>query len=113
MARSRFIADVNNYGTWSLWWVDDHGEAGGALGDIEFRKEPQNKDDKEIWRACNAAKPFVETRSKAYGYEFATKTHCMAARRAADAAIRNTPVEEWEARALAAGWKPPKGWRKA
>lgn len=114
MARSEFIVEDRISGTWGLFWIGEDGEPGMAVGDIQFRKEPNDADKHKIWRVNNAAKVFSngEHDSLDRGYEFDTKTAALKAQRAANVALKNGPLEEWEAKALAAGWKPPKGWKK-
>jgi len=114
VARSEFIVEERRNGTWGLFWLTQDGDLGMAVGDIQFSNEPRDADDHEIWRVNNAAKVFANDERDYLdrGYEFDTKTAALKAQRAANAALKNGPLEEWEAKALAAGWKPPKGWKK-
>ena len=117
MARSNFVRERNDDDTWSLHWVLED-DLGGILGDLHSGTtedvEPSDvgSEDHECWRAAMAASPFAKERRKYHGFVFKDEKTCKAAQQAADAAIRNKPIEEWEAKALAAGWKPPKGWKK-
>lgn len=113
MARSELVVEERNTGMWGLFWLTEDGDLGMAVGDIQFRNEPKNADDHKIWRVDKAAKVFAngERDQRDRGYEFNTKTHALKALRAANAALKKGPLEEWEAKALAAGWKPPKGWK--
>jgi hypothetical protein len=53
---------------------------------------------------------FKQTRRRdGEGWSWPTKALADTAKKAILAAMKNRPLEDWEQKALAAGWKPPKG----
>jgi len=73
-------------------------------------------DDLETWAAEHALAPLKHERQGEGCFEFESYASARAALALARAAVRaaqaDVTLEEWEKKALAAGWKPPRGWKK-
>lgn len=102
------------------WELEEEQDLGRSIGDGYDPDEPEpnretNEEDWENWAAERAALPFRDPGARhVYGFEFAT----TATAKAALAAIKirwtaKRPLFEWEQKAIAANWKPPKGWTGA
>lgn len=92
------------------WYLADDGDIGALLGDTH----PHNgTDEHDI--ASRAAHEASEGTIESSGYFWETKAQATTALRAANAALKvarsKIPLPEWAKRALAAGWKMPKGWK--
>lgn len=85
-----------------FWWLAEEQDLGAELGDGH-----EEGDDKHAV-ATRAAKttPGVEKDSRSYYWE--SRSAASAALQIANAALKNKPLADWERKALAAGWKPPK-----
>jgi hypothetical protein len=97
------------------WYFPDEGEFGAYLGDTVTSKKP-NPDDQDEWENWIATQSvreaFPDVHRGLRGFEFETRKEAQAAMRIAKAAMKqNKLMPEWATKALAAGWKPPKGWR--
>lgn len=96
----------------SISWFGDEGE-GATLGD-GHPHDPKSQDEHDIASraAYDAATPCEVAHS---GYKWATTSEATKALRAANAALKvaqsKVSVPGWAQKALAAGWKMPKGWK--
>lgn len=102
------------------WQLDSDEDLGGSIGDgyDPNELEPERGVDEEAWMtwaAERAALPFIDSGARHnYGFQFAS----VAKAKSALAAIKlgwatKRPLLDWEQKAIAANWKPPKGWTGA
>lgn len=115
-----------------LAWADDDGEAGAYVGQdamtlpekmeaqLAKAKAERRLDDIEYWTVEIAARnPNLPATARRLGYVCDSRSavnrfaaHLRAAVKAARAEFKTgRPPEDWETKARAAGWKPPKGWK--
>lgn len=102
---------IENEYSYRICWVVD-GEEGALLGDY-LRHSTDIKEDDEHRIVTEAARfhggeidnlgLFWESRARA-------QKALVSARAALKAARSSKPYPEWAVKALAAGWKAPKGW---
>lgn len=121
MADKLVVDDSGLRGAIRLTWVlEEEDDLGGSIGDGYDPKDPEpdrgvDVEAWESWAAERAALPFRDPDARhEYGFEFATTAKAKAALAAIK--IRWTakrPLYEWEQKAIAANWKPPKGWTGA
>lgn len=117
-------------GVWAIAWEDDEGYEGLYVGDlsgdeadIALQKRALQEADEEL-RAdirsnleCAVVQQAVRELSKTFVdgnvFLFETQSSATAALRVAKTALKNidVPMPSWATQALAAGWKPPKGWK--
>lgn len=102
---------------WSIIWVID-GDIGGTLGEDIYTDQQLAKAKFDDWEHIAATIAVSKTegveRLGSHGYYWETKGDAMKALRAAKAAIKDKskkPWPEWATKAVANGWKPPKGWK--
>lgn len=102
------------HGEFGISWFDEDGE-GLAIGEGQIWKEPvRDSDDWEVWAAENAASTIPRERRESTGAFVWSRANSGLAMKAIKAALKvKRPLLEWEQKALAAGWKPPKGWTGA
>ena len=92
-------------------------DTGGVLGQDPSDGEGSCPDDKdqdawEHWVASKAIRSCKEVQRDPYGFYFESEALAKKALRVAKAALKaDKPIPEWAEKALAAGWKPPKGWK--
>ncbi len=112
----KLIVDEHRHGYRVVWQLDDDEFGiGAALGETApgtpFRDQSPPTDPNELAmflceRAAEACSPDGRD---TYGFWWESKTKADAARKAANAAMKHRSLEDWEQKALAAGWTPPKG----
>ena len=93
-------------------------DMGAALGDdLALMEEPLDltNEHQVATRAVVGTGEQTDSRDYGNGFYWASRSAAAKALTLANAAIKaakfNRPLEDWEQKALAAGWKPPKGWR--
>lgn len=95
-----------------VWCEDD--DTGGFLGQSKTDGKgapPEGREDWEHWAASRAVTPLAQGQDLD-GFFWATERGAIAARAVANTAIRqDRELPEWARTALAAGWKPPRGWK--
>jgi hypothetical protein len=108
---------VDYIGEWRIAWVFED-DVGGLLGQSRedgLGPAPSGIDDWEQWAACKAildAYPDVERDRESFIWS--TESSAKKALRIAKASLKGgqeKPMPEWALKALANGWKPPKGWK--
>lgn len=100
------------------WLLADDGEVGGVLGQDPqdgTGAEPKDAADWEHWAASKAVRAMEPKPERdSFGFCWESRRAAHAARRIAKAAIKRgraaKPLPDWAQKALAAGWKAPKGW---
>ena len=110
MVSDAYRSDGDSY----LAWFCD-GEEGGIIGDDPKSgtgPEPTDRDDWETWIAAKLARESGAERDSR-GFHWPSAKAAAAVLRLIKAAWKNrtTPLPDWAQKALAAGWKPPKGWK--
>jgi hypothetical protein len=107
----RLIVD-GEHTTWRIaWFLADEGDIGAVLGEGPIGHDIPSTDD-ENW--SHRVATLVVSSSPGCqrdhgGFYFETRLLAQAAMKAANATIKNKPLADFEKKALAAGWKPPKG----
>lgn len=104
---------------YGLAWFDEDGEGlrFGECSEVEdAAAAPKERDLAEHWHAYRAALTVGDCSKIARGtLQWESQSRVVAARAAARAAVKlataKVPWPEWAKQALAAGWKPPKGWK--
>jgi hypothetical protein len=105
-------------GNWRIVWEFED-DTGGMLGqDKEDGKgePPKDPDSWEHWAASKAildAFPGVERDQNGFFWptERAAKKALQAVKAVLKANVPERPMPDWALKALANGWKPPKGWK--
>lgn len=100
------------------WFIPEDGEFGAYVGDRDLSEEMgsgTDEDKKSMWEVMTAdaaAKPF-SCGKNSYGYEFENEKQAKLALLAANTSLLTggAPMPEWATKAMAAGWKPPHGWK--
>jgi len=119
MARTSKLGLFDESKGFRIRWIDpEDGEEGGAVGDArdEYKKAPDPNKDRDAWEVY-----IVETALKDLdpkpefdleGYFWDNKREAHAAFRIAKAALeQEKPMPDWAKKAVAEGWKPPRGWK--
>jgi|GEM_PF-4233254 len=101
---------------YALQWIvdDDDGAYVGQSADMSEEVSRKSRDDRETYLAEQAAKSSKAEAEIVGGiYVWESYRAADAVRKAAMLAIKTDAAEmpEWATKALAAGWKPPKGWK--
>ena len=99
------------------WWFSEEGEFGASLGDqpTTWDSEPSYAEDPEGWE-CYIAEKTVEQSLSAdrdsNGFYWERAVDARKVLRAIKTVFRvKRPLPDWAHKALAANWKPPKGWK--
>lgn len=114
--KDRLVIERNQDQTYTIdWYIPDECEMGGRLGQDknDGRGEPpKDREDYEHWLASKVAAQSTGVRRNRYGFFWDSRREVDAAMRQIKEALRqDRPLPEWAKKALAEGWKPPKGWR--
>jgi hypothetical protein len=88
------------------WWISEDQEIGGTLG--EGPLDMSN----ETGIASQAIKETISGRDE-FGFYWESKAAAKRALAVANAAIKSIerPLPDWAVKAIASGWKQPKGWK--
>lgn len=112
---SRLTVEYDQYKyLYFLAWSDEDG-LGLYVESTEHLNVPEPK-EREVWECWIAAKvasesPNVITHRESPTYFWGEESQAIAARKQANAAIKaGRGLPDWAKQAIAAGWKPPKGW---
>ncbi len=115
---SYLVIDIQDGAHRLAWYLPEEADVGAYVGERQLNDAPGETDEErkarwEIMTADAAAKPFSCGVSSSYGYEFETRKQAQLALLAANESLLNggAPMPQWATAALAAGWKPPKGWK--
>ena len=110
----------DNYSVWRICWIVDY-DQGMTLGEDNVqqtlskgRSDVDNGDD-EHYLATRSVHTSYNVKHDNDGFFWQNKKDVMAALKLAKLAIKNKNENEddwpdWAKKALAKGWKPPKGW---
>lgn len=111
MAKDRLVISEGRNGYVIQWYLADIQDVGASLGDgpIPASDPPPEHEDWEIIVAARAAGNASPDGRDRDGFFWESKAKARAALVSANAALKNKPLVDWEVKALAAGWKPPKG----
>jgi hypothetical protein len=99
------------------WYLPEDGDVGGVIGDIQFTEAALIAMTGE-YRECavahlSAMKTLGVIRDRD-GFWWESESAAKAALRIVKAALKadgGAPMPDWANKALAAGWKMPKGWK--
>ena len=100
---------------WSLWWVCD-GDTAEAIGDLDDTQcVGMAYRDIIIAERIAAQSPGATRNAPHEAWVWPDRKAAAAVRQAIVAAVNakkaETPLPDWAQKALAAGWKAPKGWK--
>jgi hypothetical protein len=102
--------DYNFY----LAWADEDG-TGAFLGQDQSDgtgEAPEDRDAYEHWLACKMCRDMEAEWDRRWGFHWESESGAKKARAAINTALKQgRDLPEWAKTALAAGWKPPKGWK--
>ncbi len=116
--KDKLVVDFRNGRYRVVWWIASENDFGGTVGegitDVPAPNpcDEQFQEEWEVWTANQAAakSPGVEKNNGGYFWE--TESQAKAALRLCKAALKQErPLPDWAVKALAAGWKAPKGWK--
>lgn len=106
---------------WRISWevvVDGSYDIGATLGEgspEDWEGDPPKSDEREEWEHWAAQKAASTSRGverDGNGFFWESEKDARAAMRIVkEACKQERPMPEWATKALAAGWKPPKGWK--
>lgn len=97
------------------YYFEEDSDFGAFLGESSTDgkdKAPKKPEEWEHWRA-NKVCVDLQAEQDNRGFYWHTKAKATAALRQIKEALKHAdkPLPEWAEKALAAGWKPPKGWK--
>lgn len=99
------------------WYIPEDEDVGGSLGDMEYSESQlatSTSEDRDCIVAYLAAKSTEGAHRDTMGLFWETEAKARAALRVVKAALKadgGPPMPEWALKAIAEGWKAPKGWR--
>lgn len=99
------------------WYIPEDEDIGGSLGDEQYTEDDLTKvdaSDVDCVVAYLAASKLDTVQRDHSGFYWETRSQAVAALRIVKAAIAagvDRQMPDWAQKALAAGWKAPKGWR--
>jgi hypothetical protein len=99
---------------WEVHLDDDEIDLGGCLGDDATRETPEPPTDREGYETWLAEKLARESGAERDVIGFYWETEAKAKKvlsQIREGWKQDRPLPEWARTALAAGWKPPKGWK--
>jgi len=108
--------DERNYKYRLSWYLPEDDDIGGSLGDPEYTEadlKTADADDVDSVIAYLAVSKMGVPKDY-NGFYWETRSQAQSALRIAKAAIAagvDRPMPDWATKALAAGWKAPKGWK--
>jgi hypothetical protein len=107
--RDRLVVEEDR-GVWRVqWWIASGGDMGAVLGQEDVVPAVTSKPGSDDWdheTATVAAHASTGCQKDHTGFFWESQ---KLARAAANAAIKNRPLADWERKALESGWKPPNG----
>lgn len=101
---------------WRIVWELEDGDIGADLNPADCKgKAPSSDEERGNWEhhvACETAGTTPEVLKDDRGFYWETEAQARRALRIIKEALKqDRPMPEWAKTALAAGWKPPKGWK--
>lgn len=102
---------------WRLsWYIPEDEDLGGSLGEFDYTElQKLDPDDHDGLAAYRAVEAIEGVEKDSGGFYWDSRGKALAALRIAKAAIKagadSRPLPDWATKALAAGWKAPKGWK--
>lgn len=110
---SKLVVVEEHYRYYIQWEEDD--DMGGYLcqsADDGHGDPPKDRDEWEHWAASKAVRATEGFARNSTGGYWETENQARSALRVAKEALKQPrELPAWAKQALAAGWKPPKGWR--
>lgn len=120
MSKARLVVDDSHARNWRYrltWYLPDDGDMGASVGDHVYKDgdlKTLGPEDVDCAIAYFAAKKTDGVERDHNGFFWESKAMASNALRVVKAAIAagvERPMPEWAATAIAAGFKPPKGWK--
>ena len=108
MSKDRLVVHEDRHGYRIVWFLADEQDHGATLGEGWSRCDDDDPyGDHGI--ATRAAKKTLGVERDERGFYWESRSVAQTALKVIKAALKNKPLEDWEQKALAAGWKPPAG----
>jgi hypothetical protein len=120
MAKSKVVLQTDHKDLWRIYWLVDgweggDDEAGGCLGELKsWKEEAPTADDREAWETWAVETALHERgcESDPTGFFWESMDEGKKALAIVKEVLKQErPLPDWAKKALAAGWKPPKGWK--
>ncbi len=111
----KLVLTEERYRYYIQWEEDD--DLGGYLCQSDSDGKgppPTDRDEWEHWAASKAVRemPGFQERGDMWGGWWDNEKEALAALRVAREVLKqDRPMPDWAQKALAEGWKPPKGWK--
>jgi hypothetical protein len=112
--KDKLVVECGRGGVWRIQWMFEDAEGGylGQSSDDGDGEPPEDKDSWQHWAASKAAKSAPGAERDSISAFWETESQARVALRLAKEALKQVrPLPDWAKTALAAGWKPPKGWK--
>jgi hypothetical protein len=116
--KDKLVLECGNDYLWRITWhiADDDYGVGATLGEGTTSEwsgaAPKDREDWEHWAAQRAAFATAGVERDRNGFFWESAGEAKAAFRIVKEALKQErPMPEWATKALAEGWKPPKGWK--
>lgn len=112
MSKDKLVIEADRHGYRIQWYIASMEDLGAVLGESPVITRVTSLPDSEDWEHEVASVAVIGTNGierDSTGYYWESRTNALAALKIANAALKNRPLADWEQKALAAGWKPPKG----
>ena len=119
MSKDKLVIEQSRNREWLwriYWYLAEEQELGACVGegDPEYwmsDNAPSNREEWEYWASAKAIHSLGAERDNE-GFFFDSRSAANAALKVAKEALKqDRPLPEWAQKALAEGWKPPKGWK--
>jgi hypothetical protein len=116
MKKDRLVLVDKAYHFSIKWYLAEEHDFGATLGEDSrppSSKPPADRGDWEHWAANKALWEMQpRPRRNKEGFYWDTRAEAMRALAVVKEVMKQgRPMPEWAQKALAEGWKPPKGWR--
>jgi hypothetical protein len=108
----KLVVVENKYIYRIQWELDDGDDLGAYLCQDKTDGEGEGPTERQDWAASRAVRTSEGVSFDDIGAWWDNQKQAQAALRVAKEALKqDRPMPEWATKALAAGWKPPKGWK--
>lgn len=115
MSKDKLVIDCDREWCWRIYWfLAEEQELGACVGEGDEHLNEEAPTEKEHWEYWVSAKAvyLLNPEQDFKGFYFESKPAAQKALNVAKQAMKqDRPLPEWAQKALAEGWKPPKGWK--